>query len=154
MEEATIEEFHAAEKNPYSQEDLMSAVAFVHSKKNFLDEKMVDLLAICMPLAEDMEADLGQLVQQQLRSAIALKNSYFNPVTGKLLDGANAREAKDALASVQQVIGVLIKQQDELDRQSRLMTMENILMSCVDGLPDETKTQFLDQVAKQLGESV
>lgn len=152
---ASLEDFEIAEKSPYSVDSLRSAVAFIHSKKLHLDDKMVSLLSLSMPEAEEIDTDLGNLVHQQLRSAIALKNSYFNPTTGKLLDGVNAREAKDALSSVQQVIGVLIKQQDELDRQSRLVSMENILIRCMDDLPEECKDikeRFLDQVSRQLGE--
>jgi hypothetical protein len=147
-----LREFEAAEHNPFSIETLLSSVHYLHHNRKHLTKVMTDLLSQCMPPEDEMDLDLHKLVKDQLRSAVSLKNSYFSPATGKLLEGASSREAKDALASCQQVINVLMKQQEELDRNSRLLTIENIVMHVMNDQDEEIKKSFLDQINRQLGD--
>lgn len=145
----TLGDFQAAEQNPFSVGALMQSVAYIHSMKDHLTDEMVSLLSSSIPHDLEQDINLDDLVNSQLHSAVALKNSYFNP-NGDLKKGTSSKEAKDALAGCQQIIQVLIKQQEGLDRQSRLMKMENILIQCAMDLPKEAKQQFLDEVARQL----
>jgi len=147
-----LKDFEVAEENPFDLATLRNSVQYIISKRDFLNEELLNLLVTLHPTYEEEEIDLPALVKSQLRSAIALKNSYFNHKTGRLLDGNTAREAKDALASVQQVLNTLIKQQESLDHQARLLKMENILIHCAEDLPEEVRAKFLDEVARQLGE--
>jgi len=146
-----LKEFEVTEGNQHELNHLVQCVHYVVSKKHHLDEELLSALGTCIPLQEEEEIDLQNLVKEQLKAALSLRRSYFS-ASGSLLDSSSAREAKDALASVQQVVAVLIKQQEGLDRQARLFKMENILIQCVEGLPEETKQQFLDEVARQLGD--
>ena len=150
MEE--LREFEVMEGNEHEMGHLIQCVHFIVSKREFLTDDLHAALEACLPEKEESEdIDLTELVKDQLRSAVNLKKSYFSS-NGRLLDGNSAREAKDALASVQQVIAVLIKQQEGLDRQARLFKMENILIQCAEHLPEETRTKFLDEIGRQLGD--
>ena len=146
-----LKEFEVMEGSEFDINHLTRCVSFIASQKEFLTEPLIAALETCIPAVEDEEFDLTELVKDQLKSAVNLKRSYFSH-SGKLIDGNSAREAKDALASVQQVIAVLIKQQEGLDRQARLFKMENILIQCAEHLPEEVRVKFLDEVSKQLGE--
>ncbi len=144
-----LKEFEAAENNPFSVATMMQSVAYIHSVKDNLTLEMVSLLSSCIPHNLEEDIHLDDLVKSQLHSAVALKNSYFN-INGSIKEGTSSKDAKDALASCQQIINVLVKQQEGLDRQSRLMKMENILIQCAMDLPEEAKQVFLDEVARQL----
>ena len=137
--------------NQHEMNNLVQAVHYVVTKKDFLDEKLINVLSTCIPHVDDEDIDLPTLVKEQLQAALSLRRSYFTS-SGKLLDTSSAREAKDALSSVQQVVSVLIKQQESLDRHARLFKMENILIQCAGDLPEDVKQEFLNQVAKQLGD--
>ena len=150
MQAEDLAEFESANHNPFSLETIRQSIIFLVSNKEHLTEEMTDMLSGCIPSGEE-DIDLETLVQSQLRSAVSLKNSYFNG-NGSIKQGTSGRDAKDALASCQQIINVLMKQQEQLDRNSRLMKMENILIACVQDLPEETKNKFLSQVSQQLEE--
>ncbi len=149
-----LKDFEVAENNPFDRSTLLTAVQYVASMHEHLDEEMLNILVLLHPEYEDdnEEIDLPSLVKSQLKSAIALKNSYFNRKTGRLLDGHAAREAKDALASVQQVLNTLIKQQDSLDHQDKLLKMENVLIHCLDEEDEGLRDRVLDHIHKQVGE--
>lgn len=145
----TLAHFEASEHNPFCPATLMRSVAYIHSVKENLTPEMISLLSSSIPHDLDKDINLDDLVKSQLHSAVALKDSYFNP-GGSLKEGTSSKDAKDALAGCQQIISVLIKQQEGLDRQSRLLKMENILIQCAMDLPKEAKQVFLDEVARQL----
>jgi hypothetical protein len=130
-------------------EKIAAALKTIAELDNYLTPGQRRALA---EIAGDLSApfDLHQEVKAQYALVQALRQNLVNPLTNKLRDGFEVREAREMVTAFTSFLSLYLKAQEKLDKESELSAIEAAFIETVKNLPEEAQEQYITDLERRL----